>query len=76
MALFSGAGLAAEEEEEEEAAAAEAEYESFGAQWRPDLMMWAKALLLEAGGRHEEALRLLAKAWELCGGAGVAAEYG
>jgi DNA-binding CsgD family transcriptional regulator len=60
---------------EREAAAAEAEAATNGPQWRPDWMMWARALLLEAEGRPGEALNTLALAWSLCSRAGVAAEY-
>src|SRR5437667_209795 len=60
---------------EREATAAEAEAAAYGPQWRPDWMMWARALLLEAEGRPEEALTTLALAWSLCSRAGVAAEY-
>ena len=60
---------------EREAAAAEATARTSGPQWRPDWMMWARALLAEAAGREADALRLLAKAWELCRGAGVVAEF-
>src|SRR5207302_10719613 len=60
---------------EREARAAEAEFDSSGPQWRPDWMIWARTLLLEATGRPEEALWTLLKAWELCVGAGVVAEF-
>ena len=60
---------------EQEVEAAEADARSTGPQWRPDWMMWARALLLEAQGRPEEALGVLTKAWELCRGAGVVAEF-
>jgi len=60
---------------EREATAAEAEAEAYGPQWRPDWMMWARALLLETEGRAHEALGALARAWSLCSKAGVAAEY-
>jgi DNA-binding CsgD family transcriptional regulator len=60
---------------EREATAAEAEAATNGPQWRPDWMMWARALLLEAEGRPDEALTTLALAWSLCSRAGVAAEY-
>src|SRR5207248_47700 len=60
---------------EREATAAEAEAAAYGPQWRPDWMMWARALLLEAEGRPHEALQALARAWSLCSKAGVAAEY-
>jgi DNA-binding CsgD family transcriptional regulator/tetratricopeptide (TPR) repeat protein len=60
---------------EREATAAETEAATNGPQWRPDWMMWARALLLEAEGRPEEALTTLALAWSLCSRAGVAAEY-
>ncbi len=60
---------------EREATAAEEDAVTSGPQWRPDWMMWARALLLEAQGRDGEALRMLSKAWELCSGAGVVAEY-
>jgi DNA-binding CsgD family transcriptional regulator len=38
-------------------------------------MMWARALVTEAQGRSDDALRTLTKAWEQCSGAGVVAEY-
>ena len=60
---------------EREVAAAEANAKSTGPQWRPDWMMWARALLLEADGRTGEALRTLRRAWQLCREAGVVAEY-
>jgi len=60
---------------ERELIAAEADAKSTGPQWRPDWMMWARALLLEADGRIGEALRTLTRAWELCREAGVVAEY-
>ena len=58
-----------------EAAAAEADLESAGPQWRPDWMLLARALILEAGGAAPAALRLLAKAWETCEAGGAVAEY-
>ncbi|GAC1369039.1 MAG: LuxR family transcriptional regulator [Actinomycetota bacterium] len=58
-----------------EAAAGEAAAAIAGPQWRPDWTMWARALLLEAGGRGAEALRVLTKAWGLCADAGVLAEF-
>jgi DNA-binding CsgD family transcriptional regulator len=60
---------------EREATAAEEDSKSSGPQWRVDWMLWARALLLEAQGHDSEALRMLTKAWELCSGAGVVAEY-
>jgi DNA-binding CsgD family transcriptional regulator len=60
---------------EREVAAAEGEAATTGPQGRPDWMMWARALLLEAQGQQEEALTTLAHAWFLCSRAGVAAEY-
>lgn len=60
---------------ERELAAAEAEGNARGPQWRPDWVLWAKALLAEAQGRPGEALVTLLKAWDLCSAAGVAAEY-
>ncbi len=57
------------------AAAAEAEHATTGPQWRPDWMVWARALLLEAEGRREDALRTMTGAWDLCSEAGVVAEY-
>jgi DNA-binding CsgD family transcriptional regulator len=53
-----------------------AEADAFSSpQWRPDWMMWARALLLEAEGLEAEGLGMLTKAWELCSGAGVIAEF-
>src|SRR5262249_54836671 len=47
---------------EREVAAAEAEAATYGPQWRPDWMMWARALLLEARGRVADAVEVLARA--------------
>ena len=58
-----------------EAAAAEAEAETTGPEWRPDWMMWARGLVLEAQGRPEVALGALTDAWSLCARMGVAAGY-
>lgn len=60
---------------ERELAAADAEGDASGPQWRPDWLLWAKALLAEAQGRPGEALATLLKAWDLCAAAGVVAEY-
>jgi DNA-binding CsgD family transcriptional regulator len=38
-------------------------------------MLWARALVTEAQGQEDAALRMLTKAWEQCSGAGVVAEY-
>ena len=58
-----------------EATAAEEDAQTSGPQWRANWMMWARALLMEAQGKDDAALRTLAKAWEQCSGAGVVAEY-
>jgi DNA-binding CsgD family transcriptional regulator len=60
---------------EEEVQAAEADWDRSGPQWRPDWMLWARALLTEASGNVPAALATLRKAWELCRDAGVVAEY-
>ena len=56
-------------------AAAEADGESGGLQWRPDRVLWARALLDEARGRPAGALAGMRAAWNMCCHAGVAAEY-
>jgi len=58
-----------------EATAAEEDAQTSGPQWRANWMMWARALVLEAQGKGDSALRMLTKAWEQCSGAGVVAEY-
>jgi DNA-binding NarL/FixJ family response regulator len=58
-----------------QATAAEEDAQTSGPQWRANWMMWARALVMEAQGNDDAALRMLAKAWEQCSGAGVIAEY-
>ncbi|HLI57284.1 MAG TPA: LuxR C-terminal-related transcriptional regulator, partial [Actinomycetota bacterium] len=60
---------------EQQIAAAEAEANGTGPQWRPDWMLWAKALKSESEGRVAEGMRTLAAAWRMCRDAGVRAEY-
>src|SRR5260370_32679853 len=58
-----------------EATTAEEDAQTSGPQWRANWMMWARALVREAEGKDDVALRMVAKAWEQCSGAGVVAEY-
>ncbi|MEA2566388.1 MAG: hypothetical protein QOD49_1565, partial [Actinomycetota bacterium] len=58
-----------------EATAAEEDSQTSGPQWRANWMLWARALVTEAQGQEDAALRMLIKAWEQCSGAGVVAEY-
>jgi DNA-binding CsgD family transcriptional regulator len=58
-----------------EATAAEEDSQTSGPQWRANWMLWARALVTEAQGQEDAALRLLTKGWEQCSGAGVVAEY-
>jgi DNA-binding CsgD family transcriptional regulator len=60
---------------EREVAAAEMEAANAGLHGQPDWMIWARALLLEAQGRRDEALSALTGAWNLCTRTGVVAGY-
>jgi DNA-binding CsgD family transcriptional regulator/tetratricopeptide (TPR) repeat protein len=58
-----------------EVSAAEADAGESGPPWRPDWILWARALVTEAAGDAAGALTTLRAAWRLCRAAGVAAEY-
>ncbi|MCP9488749.1 MAG: AAA family ATPase [Solirubrobacteraceae bacterium MAG38_C4-C5] len=45
-------------------------------EWRIGWLEWARALLVEGAGRHQEAVELLWEAWERCEAAGIVQERG
>jgi DNA-binding CsgD family transcriptional regulator len=60
---------------EEAAVRAEGELADTGPRFRSHWAMWARALLLEAGGATREALATMTGCWKLCARSGFAIEY-
>jgi tetratricopeptide (TPR) repeat protein len=60
---------------EEAAAGAARELNAGGPRYRSHWAMWARALLLEAGGAVPDAFATLDGAWDLCARSGLAIEY-
>ena len=60
---------------EEMAREGEQELAATGPQYRADWLVWARALLLEAGGQVAAAHHVLSTAWDGCAAAGIVAEY-